>query len=164
MISELAKDIISRNSEPSDHHRIINVLKDWWGGRDLTWMLPKLFLNHFYDTSFIIEKNDELIAFLIGFLSPSKTDEGYIHFAGVHPDYRGMGIGEYLYEQFYMICKENKRDIIRTCTSPVNKGSIEFHKRIGFQIEHGNAEVDGIAVTLDYNKPNDPKVLFKKRI
>ena len=164
MISELPKGLSIRNSEPSDHHRIIGVLKDWWGGRDLTWMLPKLFLIHFYNTSFIIEKDDELIAFLIGFLSQSNTDEGYIHLAGVHPDYRGIGIGEYLYEQFYKVCKENKRDTIKACTSPVNKGSIEFHKRIGFQIEQGNAEFDGIPVALDYNKPNDPKVLFKKRI
>lgn len=164
MISKLPKDITIRNSEPSDHHRIITVLKDWWDGRDLTWMLPKLFLIHFCDTSFIIERDDELIAFLIGFLSQSNTDEGYIHFAGVHPDYRGMGIGEYLYKQFYKVCKENQRDIIRACTSPVNKGSIEFHKKIGFQIGRGNAKVDGIPVTPDFNQPNDPKVLFKKRI
>jgi len=164
MISKLPKDITIRNSEPSDHHRIITVLKDWWDGRDLTWMLPKLFLIHFCDTSFIIERDDELIAFLIGFLSQSNTDEGYIHFAGVHPDYRNIGIGEYLYEQFYKVCKENQRDIIRACTSPVNKGSIEFHKKIGFQIGRGNAKVDGIPVTPDFNQPNDPKVLFKKRI
>ena len=164
MISKLPKNIIIRNSKPSDHHRIINVLKDWWGGRDLTWMLPKLFLIHFCDTSFIIEKDDELIAFLIGFLSQSNTDEGYIHFVGVHPDYRSVGIGEYLYKQFYKICKENNRDTIKTCTSPVNKGSIEFHKKIGFQIEQGNGKFDSIPVTLDYNKQNDPKVLFKKRI
>ncbi|MDY6793098.1 MAG: GNAT family N-acetyltransferase [Thermodesulfobacteriota bacterium] len=164
MISKLPKDVIIRNSAPSDHHRIISVLQEWWGGRDLTWMLPKLFLNHFCNTSFVMEKNDALIAFLIGFLSQSDTGEGYIHFAGVHPDYRGIGIGEYLYRQFYRVCKENKRDTIRACTSPVNKGSIEFHKKMGFQIEPGNSEVDGIPVTLDYNRPNDPKVLFKKKI
>lgn len=82
--------------------------------------------------------------FLIGFLSQSNTKEGYIHFAGVHPDYRGIGLGEYLYEQFYKVCKQNKRDTIRSCTSPVNKGSIEFHKRMGFQVERGNPEIDGI--------------------
>jgi ribosomal protein S18 acetylase RimI-like enzyme len=101
---------------------------------------------------------------LIGFLSQSNTDEGYIHFVGVHPDYRSVGIGEYLYKQFYKICKENNRDTIKTCTSPVNKGSIKFHKKIGFQIEQGNGKFDSIPVTLDYNTPNDPKVLFKKRI
>ena len=164
MISQLPENLTIRNSEPSDHHAIINVLKDWWGGRDLTWMLPRLFLIHFCNTSFIIEKNDRLIAFLIGFLSQSNKDEGYIHFAGVHPDYHGIGIGEYLYEQFYKVCKENKCDTVRACTSPVNKGSIEFHKRIGFYLERGNSKFDDIPVTLDYNKPNDPKVLFRKRI
>ena len=164
MISELPKDLSIRNSEPSDHRRIIGVLKDWWGGRDLTWMLPKLFLIHFCSTSFVIEKGGELTAFLIGLLSQSNMNEGYIHFVGVHPDYRGIGVGKYLYEQFYRVCKENNRDTIRAYTSPVNKGSIEFHKRLGFQIEQGNAEFDGQPVTLDYNKPNDTKVLFKRRI
>lgn len=163
MISKLPNNLSIRNSKPSDHVRIISVMKDWWDGRDLIWMLPKLFLNHFSSTSYIVERDDDLIAFLIGFLSQSNTKEGYIHFAGVHPDYRGIGIGEYLYEQFYKDCKKNKRDIIKSCTSPVNRGSIEFHKRMGFEIQQGNAEIDGISVTLDYNKPNDPKVLFKKK-
>lgn len=69
-------------------------MKEWWDGRDLTPMLPRLFLIHFFDTSFIIEnRQNELVAFLIGFLSQSKPDQGYIHFAGIHPDYRRIGIG-----------------------------------------------------------------------
>jgi ribosomal protein S18 acetylase RimI-like enzyme len=111
----------------------------------------------------VIEKNEELIAFLIGFLSPSRINEGYIHFAGVHPDYRGMGFGNYLYDRFLMVCKDNNRDTIRSCTSPVNKGSIEFHRKMGFNILNGNGDVDGIPVTLDYNKPNDHKVRFEKK-
>lgn len=104
------------------------------------------------------------MAFLIGFLSQSKPNEGYIHLVGVHPDYRGMGLGEFLYHRFFQICKANNRDTIRSCTSPVNKGSIEFHKKIGFNILKGNAEVDGIQVSLDYNHPGDPKVLFEINI
>jgi ribosomal protein S18 acetylase RimI-like enzyme len=150
-----------RNSRPSDHQEIVAVLKAWWGGRDLTWMLPKLFLIHFCSTSFVIEKDHHMIAFLIGFLSPTRVDEGYIHFAGVHPDFRGMGIGKDLYDRFFDICRENGRHVIKACTSPVNKGSIEFHKKMGFHVSKGNAELDGIQVTLDYNKPNDPKVLFE---
>ena len=37
-------------------------------------------------------------------------------------------------------------------------------KKIGFEILKGNAEIDDTRVTLDYNKPNDPKVLFEIRI
>ncbi|GIO02197.1 GNAT family N-acetyltransferase [Brevibacillus laterosporus] len=47
-------------------------------------MLPKLFFEHFTHTSFIAEKNGELIGFLIGFLSQIHTDEAYIHFVGIH--------------------------------------------------------------------------------
>lgn len=158
---KLPKDLKIRNCKPADHKKIIAVLTDWWGGRDLTGMLPKLFLIHFNNTSFIVEKQGELIAFLIGFLSPAKPEEGYIHFAGVHPAYRRIGIGEYVYDRFFRICKRNNRHIVRSCTSPVNKGSIEFHKKLGFNISSGNAEIDGIQVTLDYNKPDDPKVLFE---
>jgi GNAT superfamily N-acetyltransferase len=164
MIAKLPKGLIVRNSRPADHQRIIAVMKDWWGGRDLTAMLPKLFLDHFCDTSFIIENEKDLIAFLIGFLSPSKAREGYIHFVGVHPNFRGMGLGEFLYHRFFDICKENNRDTIRACTSPVNKGSIAFHEKVGFSISKGNGEVDGIQASLNYNGPGDAKVLFEIRI
>lgn len=164
MDRELPNDLKTRNSKPSDHSRIINILKDWWGGRDLTGLLPRLFLEHFNNTSFVVEKQDELIAFLIGFLSPAKPKEGYIHFVGIHPDYRKSGIGEHLYSRFIEICRENGRDTIRACTSPVNRGSIAFHKKMGFEISRGNAEIEGIQVTLDYNKLNDQKVLFERRI
>jgi len=164
MDQELPQGLEIRNGRPSDHPRIIWVLKDWWGGRDLTGMLPRLFLNHFHDTSLIIEKGDDLIAFLIGFLSPARPKEGYIHFVGVHPDYRGSGMGRMMYHRFFDMCRENGREVVRSCTSPVNRGSIAFHKRMGFEISRGNAEMEGVQVTLDYNRPGDPKVLFEIRI
>jgi GNAT superfamily N-acetyltransferase len=164
MNPELPDGLSIRNSLESDHQKIMDVMKDWWGGRDLTSMLPRLFLIHFTDTSFVIEKDEDLIAFLIGFLSPARPKEGYIHFVGVHPDYRALGIGELLYNRFFNICRINNRDTVKSCTSPVNKGSIEFHKRMGFEISKGDAEVDGTQVVLDYNRPNDSKVLFEIRI
>ena len=162
MNSGFPNNFTIRNSIPSDHPRIIKVMEDWWDGRELSHMLPRVFLEHFCDTSFVIEKDNALVAFLIGFLSQYRIEEGYIHFAGVHPQFCGIGIGAYLYNRFSEICLENGRSIIKSCTSPVNKASINFHKRLGFQVEKGNSEIDGIQVTLDYNKPNDPKVLFKK--
>jgi len=100
-------------------------------------LLPKLFLDHFYDTSFVVEEESELIGFLIGFMSQSRPIEAYIHFVGVHPDYRKDGIGATLYQQFFQICRKRGRSIIHACTSPVNKGSIAFHTRMGFQVENG---------------------------
>lgn len=161
MKARLTDGLSLRQCITSDHQRIICVMKEWWSGRDLTSMLPRLFLVHFCDTSFVVEKNGDLIAFLVGFFSQGRKAEGYIHFSGVHPDFRGRGIGTHIYDRFFQICRENERHTIRACTSPVNKGSILFHTKIGFEIEAGDSIVDGVQVTLDYNRPHDPKVLFK---
>lgn len=114
---ELPKDLKIRHSTPEDHPRIISVMKEWWHGRDLSSMLPRLFLIHFCDTSFIIEKDQTLVAFLIGFFSQSQVDEGYIHFAGVNPAYRSQGIGRFLYNRFFQLCRDSGRTIVRACTS-----------------------------------------------
>lgn len=157
-------DISIRKGEPSDHDRIISVMKEWWEGRDLTAMLPKLFLIHFQDTVLVAEKENDLVGFLIGFFSQSYTNEAYIHFVGVHPQFRKRGLAKKLYDAFFAICRKHHRTTVRACTSPVNKGSIEFHKRMGFELERGNGEIDGIPVTLDYNRAGDHKVLFKRRM
>jgi hypothetical protein len=41
---------------------------------------------------------------------------------------------------------------------------VKSRKKIGFETSKGNSEIEGIQVTLDYNKPNDPKVLFEIKI
>ena len=136
-------------------------MPDWWDGRDLRSMLPKVFFVHFCNTSFVIEAENLLIGFLVGFMSQTDENVGYIHFVGVHPKFRKEGIGRKLYNQFIEQCKLNKRTIIKSCTSPINKLSISFHQRMGFTIEAGDDEIDGIPVTLNYLGDNNPKVIFR---
>jgi ribosomal protein S18 acetylase RimI-like enzyme len=153
-----------RKCQPDDHSRVISVVKQWWNGRDLRYALPMLFFDHFADSSYVVYRKGQLVAFFIGFLSQSKKDEGYIHFAGVHPSFRGIGLGAHLYDKFFAHCRENQRRVVKSCTSPVNKGSIAFHTRMGFDIIPGDTEIDGVDVHLNYNRPDDSKVLFVKAI
>ena len=154
-----------RTAAPSDHAAIMSVMPDWWGGRDIRASLPRVFLMHFWNTSFILENDrGEMIGFLICFISPANDNEAYIHFCGIHPDYRKQGLGRMLFNRFFKLCHENGRTIVRSCTSPVNKGSIAFHTRMGFAIEQDDGVMDGTPVTLDYNRPGDPKVLFVKHL
>ncbi|MBI5716040.1 MAG: GNAT family N-acetyltransferase, partial [Chloroflexi bacterium] len=51
------KGLVVRSPTESDHARVTSVMTDWWGGRDLSALLPRLYFQHFTDTSFIIEKN-----------------------------------------------------------------------------------------------------------
>ncbi len=99
--------------------------------------LPKLFFDHFTDTSFIAEKDRQIIGFLIGFLSQSKSEEAYIHFVEVHPKYRKHKIGNQLYNDFFNVVKQKGCRVVRCVTSSVNKVSITYHTKMGFDIEQG---------------------------
>ena len=41
------ENIRIRNAEPSDYPPIISVINEWWGGRNMADILPKLFFVHF---------------------------------------------------------------------------------------------------------------------
>jgi GNAT superfamily N-acetyltransferase len=146
--------------QPSDYTPIISVLDEWWGGRKMSDMLPRLFFKHFCETSFILKEDNQIVAFLIGFFSQSRPDEAYIHFVGVHPQYRKQGLGRELYEHFFTVMRQHQRRVVRCVTSPVNKGSISFHTRMGFHIEPGDSQSDGIAYHADHDGPGEHRVCF----
>jgi ribosomal protein S18 acetylase RimI-like enzyme len=148
----------------SDYYIISPLINEWWGGRQMADMLPKLFFDHFTNTSFIAEKDGEKVGFLIGFLSQSRPNEAYIHFVGVHPSYRQLNIGKTLYNEFFNKVKQNHRNIVRCVTSPVNKTSIALHTKLGFDIEKGDKIVDGVDVHTNYDGPNQDRVLFVKKL
>jgi predicted GNAT superfamily acetyltransferase len=156
--------MILRHVRESDYVPVISVIDDWWGGRHMADMLPKLFFQHFQDTSFVAEKNDQIIGFLIGFVSQTYPNQAYIHFIGVHPEHRKVGIAKRLYDMFFDKVKKRGCNMVRCVTSPVNKTSIAFHTRMGFKIEKGNGEVDGVPVTINYAGKGQDRVLFVKEI
>jgi predicted GNAT superfamily acetyltransferase len=149
-----------RNLELSDHRFIISVVNDWWGGRNMTGLLPRLFFEHFRPTSFVAECDRAVVGFLIGFISQTTPSEAYIRFAGVRPDCRGQGLGRALYQRFFAVVRGSGCSAVRCVTSPVNKTSIAFHVRLGFAIEPGSKTVDGVPVTPDYDAQGGDRVLF----
>ncbi len=153
-----------RNVHSSDYPYIINVLNEWWGGRKVSKALPHLFFEHFSNSSFIIEEDGQIVAFLIGFFSQSKPEETYIHFIGVHPDYRRRGYARILYERFFDIVMQKGRSEVRCITAPINRTSIAFHTHMGFQIEPGSYEIDGIPYTPDYDGPGENRVRFVREL
>jgi len=153
-----------RHAEPHDYYFVSEVINDWWGGRQMRDMLPKLFFTHFRDTSFIAEHNGEIVGFLNGFFSQSFPDEAYIHFVGVHPDYRQAGIARLLYEKFFQTVSARGTHVIRCVTAPINKTSIAFHTRMGFEIEPGDTTLDGISAHSNYDGKGESRVLFLKRL
>jgi ribosomal protein S18 acetylase RimI-like enzyme len=157
-------DVLIRHVEADDYAPIIAVINDWWGGRAMSDMLPKLFFVHFRDTSFIAEAAGECVGFLIGFRSQTFSNEAYIHFVGVHPDFRKREVGKRLYEHFFDVVGRQGCEIVRCVTSPLNRTSIAFHTRMGFQMESQGVEIDGVPVYQNYDGQGEDRVLFYKTL
>jgi ribosomal protein S18 acetylase RimI-like enzyme len=145
--------VVIRNARPADHPRVVAVVDAWWGGRPMAAMLPKLFFIHFQQTSFVADEGEELAGFLCGFRSQTYDDEAYVHFVGVDPSRRGSGLGRQLYERFFEAVAP--RTIVRAVTSPVNAGSLAFHRAMGFEVER---------VADAYDGRGETRVLLVKRI
>ena len=153
-----------RNLEPSDYEPIIASLDDWWDGRNMALMLPRLFFMHFRQTSFLVESDGERLGFLAGFLSQTYDNEAYVHFLGVRPDCRGQGLGCALYASFFAAVRAAGRDTVRLVTSPLNRASVAFHTHLGFALLPGDVEDDGAPYQNDYDGPGESRVLFVKRL
>lgn len=153
-----------RNIHSADYHAIITKLDNWWGGRRMTDMLPKLFFNHFSNTSFIIHNEELIKGFLIGFISQADSI-GYVHFVGVNPEYREQGIGKGLYRLFFDKLKKLGVPEVECVTSPINETSIRFHKKLGFSIQSGDCvNENGISFRKNYDGPGEDRVVFRRKI
>ena len=159
-----ADAVVIRRLEPADYDEVIGRLERWWGGRSVVGSLPRLFFDHFAATSLAVESDGELAGFLVGFLSPGRPDEAYIHFVGLSPDHRRQGVARSMYERFFDLARAYGRTTVRCLTAPVNLGSIAYHTSMGFEIEPGEIVIDGIARHLDYDGPGVDRVLFVRRL
>ena len=145
-----------RHVQPSDYARVIQHVNEWWGGREMAPMLPRLFFIHFESTSFVADREDGTLAgFLIGFLSQTDPETAYVHFIGVAPDERGSGLGRELYEHFFETAQRSGRTLVRCVTAPENADSLAFHDALGFERE---------GVAPNYDGAGASRVLLAKRL
>lgn len=152
-----------RTAVPADYDRIAPVLDAWWG-RPVLPSLPRLFLDHFHGTSLIAERagargdaeQDRLAGFLIGFPSGSLPPErAYLHFVGVAPDARAIGLGRQLYQEFFARMRALGCRHVSAITAPSNAASIAFHRRLGFTVSD---PIEG------YNGPGTRIVRFDREL
>ena len=90
-----------RQLQEADYETIIEAIDDWFDGRQMSHLLPRIFFIHFRPTSFVIEEDGRVMGFLAGFVSQTYPDQAYIHFVGIEANYRGRGLGRQLYSRFF---------------------------------------------------------------
>ncbi|MEU3710400.1 GNAT family N-acetyltransferase [Streptomyces catenulae] len=176
-----------RPAHVTDHPTLVHCVRNWWGdsrtpeeARELSLLLPRLFLQFFSRTSLILEEpgrpgspgdageaggEGRVRAFLVGFHAPENESDAYIHFVGVHPALRGQGVGRQLYAAFFERAAAAGRTDVRAIVSPGNAASLAFHQAMGFVPEgDGDRVVDGLPVHADYDGPGEDRVCFRRRL
>ena len=155
--------LIWRSATATDAGPIAAAIETWWA-RHLRHFVHPLFLEHFGDTCLVVEDEGKLVAFLVGMLSQRYAEEAYVHFLGVHPGYRRLGLGRELYERFAVLVLQRGRTVIVAETGVFNAPSIDFHRRLGFTLEGGDELVNGIPVTRDFHGTGEDVVRFSLRL
>ncbi len=160
-------DIRFRRPVEADHARLIRVVDDWWGGRRLRHLLPRLWLQHYTSSSWIAETADGALAgFLIGFISPDDPAIGYIHMVAASPNIRRRGLGRQLYAAFADDLRARGVRELRAITWAGNRQSIAFHQALGFRVDDGpgTVRVYGTTAYADYEGDGEDIVAFRRAL
>jgi ribosomal protein S18 acetylase RimI-like enzyme len=155
--------LVLRRPTEDDYASIVDVVDEWWGGRRIRALLPRLWFQHFTGTSWIAESPEgRLAGFLIGFVSPDHPTEAYVHMIGADPNHRRQGVGRALYERFFTDMRSRGVAHVHAVTWPGNRISVGFHERIGFQAADGpgTQRLYGTPAFADYDGEGEDRVLF----
>jgi GNAT superfamily N-acetyltransferase len=156
-----------RRPRESDYEPIIGVVDEWWAGRHVALLLPRLWLQHFNGTSWLAETVDAgLAGFLIGFLSPDQPEVAYCHMLAVNPNLRRHGIGRALYERFFAEARAAGRSRVIAVTWPANRASLRFHEALGFQLVRGpdTQNLYGSPAFAEYDFGSEERTVMVRRL
>jgi ribosomal protein S18 acetylase RimI-like enzyme len=156
-----------RRPTEADHAEIVRQVDEWWGGRRLHDILPRLWFQHFTGTSWVVEDaSGRLVGFLVGFISPDRPDEAYIHMVGTGPNHRRSGLGRALYERFYEDARGAGARRVSAITWPGNRVSVGFHRAMGFvpAAGAGTSNLYGTPAYPDYDAEGGDRVVFSREL
>jgi ribosomal protein S18 acetylase RimI-like enzyme len=156
-------DLTFRHPTEDDHRRIVDLVDEWWGGRRMRALLPRLWFQHFAGTSWIAETAEgRLAGFVVAFISQDDPATGYVHMIAADPNLRRVGVGRALYER---VIEDLGRRGVRRVTAitwPGNRQSVAFHQAIGFRVDDGpgTQNLYGTRAYPDYDGEGEDRAVF----
>lgn len=160
-------DLRFRRPTEADHGVIVALVDEWWGGRRMHDLLPRLWFQHFTATSWLAEtESGRPVGFLVGFVSPDDPSTAYIHMVGTDPNRRRRGLGKELYRRFFVDVGGRGAIHVRAITWPGNRISVGFHQALGFRPVDGpgSQNLYGTRAFPDYDSPGEDRVVFERSI
>jgi GNAT superfamily N-acetyltransferase len=146
----------------ADFDQILRDVADFWGDKRTLAIHHPMFLYEFGNSAYVMKEGDLVVGYLFGVLSQTETI-AYVHLLSVRRSHQRQGIARRLYEHFIDFARENGCEEIKAITSPNNKISVAFHRRMGMELLGEQGE-EGIPVMKNYSGPGIHRVIFYKRI
>ena len=152
-----------RRPTEDDHATVVGVVDEWWGGRRMRALLPRLWFQHFTGTSWIAEdETGRLVGFVVAFISQDDPSTGYVHMIASDPNRRRSGVGRALYRQVFDDLAARGVQRVKAITWPGNRQSVAFHRSVGFRVDDGpgTQNLYGTPAYADYDGDGDDRVVF----
>jgi GNAT superfamily N-acetyltransferase len=160
-------ELTFRRPVEADYPKIIELVDEWWGGRKMRALLPRMWFQHFTGTSWILEAADgRLAGFAIAFLSQDDPAMGYVRMIATDPNWRQAGLGRALYERVFSDLREHGATRLRAITWPGNRTSVAFHLAMGFRVDDGpgTQRLYGTPAYADYDGYGEDRVVFTREL
>ena len=156
-----------RRPNETDYSGIVDVVDEWWNGRKMRALLPRLWFQHFTGTSWLLEATTgRLAGFIVAFISQDDPSTGYVHMVATDPNWRRAGIGRRLYERVFEDLRGRGVQRVMAVTWPGNRSSVAFHRALGFRIDDGpgTQRLYGTPSFPDYDGYGEERVVFTREI
>ena len=128
----------------------------------------KIMLRYFQNTCFIAEAGDNIVGFLMGFVSPVHENTYFLWQVGVSPAKQGKGVGKLLLKAMESCVKEMGGRRIEVTVDPENEPSLRLFRSLGYtNISRQEGETVHVLENLavkDYYSPGRHFMLFEKLI
>jgi ribosomal protein S18 acetylase RimI-like enzyme len=160
-------DLVFRRPIEADHATIVELVDEWWGGRRMRALLPRLWFQHFTGTSWVLETPEgRLVGFVVAFIGPDDPSFGYVHMIASDPNRRRAGIGRALYERVFADLAARGVREVKAITWPGNRTSVAFHTKLGFRIDDGpgTQRLYGTPAFPNYDGWGEDRVVFTRTL
>lgn len=158
-----AGDLSLRRPTEADHARIVDIVDEWWSGRRMRALMPRLWFQHFTGTSWVLETPDgRLAGFVVACISQDDPTTGYVHMIAADPNRRRAGVGRALYERVFDDLRVHGARRVQAITWPGNRISVAFHRAMGFRIDDGQGTqaLYGTPSYASYDGEGEDRVVF----
>lgn len=150
-----------------DYNQILKNIHNYWDFNEAYLQKIKILhhpflVNEFSDWGFVIKEQEHIASYLLGFGS-TAVSVAYIHMIAVHKTERNKKYGRQLFNYFESTAKERGYKYLKAITSLGNKASIDFHQKMGMELQ-GEMNDNGIKVVRNYAGYGEDRIVFFKKI